>query len=127
MVTQGVIIMDLNRRIRLFTPGAEELLGWQASQVAGLACTAILACQGPSGESLCPTCRVDEALARQELTPGGVMRMADPAGTRHDMATVVWYLPPLGSVGEPRAMVVISGKAPEERPIPPPPANVVPE
>jgi len=108
MDTQGVIIIDTDRRICVLSPGAESLLDWRALQVWGLTCSVVLDCRGADGEPLCTTCGINQALERHELTSSVVMRMADPSGGRRAMATSFWYLPPSGKIFAPRAMAVLT-------------------
>src|SRR5689334_20867265 len=89
----GAIIMDRDRRIRVVSPGAEHLLGWRSSDVAGRTCSEILGCQGAMGESLCGTCGVHRTLAHHEMAPAQVTRMADSLGDRHEMTTVFCICP----------------------------------
>jgi PAS domain-containing protein len=105
---QGILIMDADRRIRVVSPGAEDLLGWRAADVTGLACSLVLDCRDAEGNSLCSLCGGRQALEQHEVTPLVVAAMADPAGGRRPMTTSFWYLPPSGSIWEERVMAVFS-------------------
>jgi PAS domain-containing protein len=107
---QGVIIMDTDRRIRVMSSGAENLLGWRQEQVAGLACSLVLNCQGADGQPLCGKCRSAQALASGEVTPFGDVWPAGPSGERHLLSASFWYLPPTGAIYEPRLMMVLSAE-----------------
>lgn len=104
----GVIIMDVDRRIRLLTHVAEDLLGWRDEQVNGLACSLVFDCRDEHDRSLCERCGLALALERREISPPASMRMADPFGVRRETQTTFWYLPPTGPYREPRAMAVVS-------------------
>ena len=108
MDRQGVIIMDTEGKIRLFTPVAEDLLGWRAEQVTGLSCEVVFDCRDPDERSLCARCGLRLALQRQAITPPTLMRMEDPAGQRRDMEVSFWYLPPCGQAYQPRLMAVLN-------------------
>jgi hypothetical protein len=107
MSSQGVCILDADRRIELLTSGAEDLLGWRTCQVAGLACSLVLDCRDARGESLCDRCPSADALEQGEVTAETTMEMVDPAGERRSMRTSFWYLPPAGTVYHPRIMAVL--------------------
>jgi PAS domain-containing protein len=107
MEKQGVVILDADRKIRVLTPIAEELLGWGNQEVAGRPCAAVLQCQDERGQSLCEQCGFVAALARHELLPPTVMWIADPEGSRRPMSTAFWYLPPAGRFWEARVMAVV--------------------
>jgi PAS domain-containing protein len=111
---QGVIILDAGGRIRVVSPGAEDLLGWRAADVTGFACSLILDCRDAEGKSLCASCGGRQALERHEVTPSVVMAMADSGGGRQQMRTSFWYLPPSGVIWEERVMAVFhsEGEAP---------------
>jgi PAS domain-containing protein len=104
----GVIIMDADRRIRLLTHVAEDLLGWRDEQVSGLACSLVFDCRDEHDRSLCEGCGLALALEQHEISSPASMRMADPFGARRDTSTTFWYLPPAGPYREPRAMAVVS-------------------
>jgi PAS domain-containing protein len=103
----GVIILNQDREIRLFSPAAEDLLGWRADQVTGLQCSVVLDCRDAQGEPMCERCGLAETLARQEMTSPVRMRMADPFSDHREVSATFWYLPPAGSFFEPRAMAVL--------------------
>jgi len=49
----GVCVTDLNCRILNFSPGAEQLTGWQASEVDSKTCETVLDMRDEGGMSLC--------------------------------------------------------------------------
>jgi PAS domain-containing protein len=106
MLEQGVIIMDTDRRIRVVSPGAEDLLGWRAVDVAGLDCALVLDCRDVEGNSLCDHCSGRRALSEQELTPWAIMSLAERTGGRQTVRASFWPLPPSGAIYEHRVMAV---------------------
>jgi PAS domain-containing protein len=108
MMKQGVIIMDTDHRIRVMSPGAEDLLGWRGADVAGLDCALVLDCRDAAGNSLCADCGGRRALSQQEVTPWTVMSMAQRTGERQKMSTSFWPLPPAGAIYEHRVMAVFA-------------------
>jgi PAS domain-containing protein len=105
---QGVIIMDTDRRIRVVSSGAEDLLGWKDAQVKGLSCSLVLDCQDADGCSACTRCGGTEALERREITPFTRVSAADASGGRQPLDTSFWFLPPAGGITEARLMMVLT-------------------
>ena len=107
MSTSGIIILNTNRQILVFTPGAEDLLGWRGQNVEGMDCRVVMDCRGPDGASLCAHCDAACALQRQEMTPPRVIEIAEATGGRASVTTSFCYLPPSGFISEPRVMAVL--------------------
>lgn len=107
MTRPGVIIVDAVRQIRVVTPAAEELLGWQSEKVVGAPCTSVFDCRDVAGASLCTRCGLGAALERQEVIPPEPVDVADGAGRRRYVTISFWYLPPEGRIYEPRVMAIL--------------------
>jgi PAS domain-containing protein len=104
---QGVVILDELRRIRVVSPVAENMLGWRSDNVRGLACGIVFDCRDTDGQSMCVRCGLTQVFESQEVVPPAIFRMAEPGGGRQEIATTFCYLPPAGSIHEPRAMAVV--------------------
>jgi PAS domain-containing protein len=104
---QGVVILDVDRRICVVSPTGERILGWHSPDVVGKLCASVLDCRDDKGRSRCNECGLAEALARREIMPSVRMLMADPRGQRRAIRTSFWYLPPAGQIPEPRTMLVV--------------------
>jgi hypothetical protein len=110
-----VIIMDEDRKIRLLTHVAEDLLGWRDEQVHGLACGIVFDCRDEQDRSLCERCGLAAALEQHEISSPVSMRMADPFGGRREATSTFWYLPPAGRFLGPRVMAVVHCLPPQDR------------
>ncbi len=104
----GAVILDMDGRITVLSPVAEQLLGWRSQNVTGRLCSEVLQCQDEDGHSLCGHCGFSVALVQRELVPETPMHIADSTGNRRAMSTTFWYLPPAGRTYEPRVMVVMN-------------------
>lgn len=65
----GIVVIDDQRRVVLFSPAAERLTGWKAAEVLGRSCFTFLRCRrcdGPLCDSACPLVPLFEA------GPGGL-------------------------------------------------------
>jgi|SRR5579871_1396866 len=107
MERPAVFIMDLDRRIQLVTPAAEDLLGWSDDQVRGMECMLLFDCRDSEGASLCDRCRFREAIDQQGVTQSMSACMADRFGDRHEVSMSFWLLPPAGRIRDSRLMGVV--------------------
>jgi PAS domain-containing protein len=107
MERQGVFIVDSERKIRVMTPVAEEILGWSTDQVIGRPCPTVFNCQDAEGNSLCDHCGFADTLHSHEISARRPVRMTDPSGARHDVMLSFWYLPPAGNLFYPRLLGVV--------------------
>src|SRR3954451_16604949 len=111
MAKSGVIILDSDRRIVVVTPVAEDLLGWRSSQVEGMDCRLVLDCRDADGVPLCEHCGAACALESQEMTRPRLIQVSEATGGQVSLDTTYWFLPPSGSIWEPRVMAVFSPTA----------------
>jgi hypothetical protein len=116
--TQGAVILDAQRQIQVVTPVAEDVLGWESSQVIGMACPLVFDCRDAQGQSMCDRCGFADALLRQEMTQPQPLDVADAFGKRRRVLMSFWYLPPAGNIHHPRVMAVLSKAAPLPAPRP---------
>jgi hypothetical protein len=109
---QGAVILDTERQIQVVTPVAEDVLGWESSQVIGMACPLVFDCRDAQGQSMCDRCGFADALRRQEITQPQLLEMADAFGERRRVLMSFWYLPPTGNIFYPRVMAVMNDAPP---------------
>ena len=115
---QGALIIDEDGYIRVVSPLAEQIIGWDQRELVGYPCASMLRCEDARGRSLCEQCGLSTALGQRALVPPVVMHMADPAGARRPIDTSFWYLPPTGRFQLPRVMAVVraTDEGPPENP-----------
>jgi PAS domain-containing protein len=104
---QGALIIDEDGYVRVVSPLAEQIIGWDQRDLVGYPCSSVLRCEDARGRSLCEQCGLSTALGQRALVPPVVMHMADPAGARRPIDTSFWYLPPTGRFQLPRVMAVV--------------------
>lgn len=95
-VSDGIILIDGERRIRAMNPAARELLGDQAADMArDLCCATCLDCRSPAGRELAPGdgCRCLEALSGGQPIPYFELNIQDADGRRIPMAVSASLVP----------------------------------
>lgn len=67
----GIVLVDEQMRVLVFSPGAERITGWQASDALGRSCCEVLGWSCASnGEVRCPFANLDEGLAPRGYLEG---------------------------------------------------------
>jgi PAS domain-containing protein len=104
---QGVVIFDRDRRILLITPVAEEMLGWNSTEVAGAHCQSVFDCRAADGRSMCDECGLGDIFERRAMIESMDLRMQSAMADRVAVRASFWQLPPSARIPEPRAMAVL--------------------
>jgi PAS domain S-box-containing protein len=74
----GVMILDTQRRIRVFNRALEEMTGWSAEEALGQPCSRMLALKDRQGKDICEaTCPLPQLQAEEHLYVEGDIKRPD--------------------------------------------------
>lgn len=77
----GVMILDIQRRIRVFNRALEEMTGWTAEEALGRPCSDVLALRDRQGKDICESdCPLSQTESEERLYVEGDIERTDGSG-----------------------------------------------
>lgn len=105
----GIVVIDEQRRVVLFSPAAERLTGWRAEEVLGRACSSFLRCRrgdDPLCDTACPLLPLFET-APDRLSASYSELLVDTIDGRRRWIGASWAVSRDGLGGKPAAIMIL--------------------